>query len=171
MQVEIYNNSLNTNPRYETPYSAGMDIRVDFSRISPENPVKIYGDGEIVFAGEGHTKTMLRLEPNSRALLPTGIYLGIPEGYEIQLRPRSGLAIKKGLNLINCTGTIDADYKSEVKLPVVNQGLEAIWIEDGERVAQAILNKVEQIEWKQVSGIADLSGSDRGGGFGHTGSK
>lgn len=168
MQVEIYNNSLNANPKYETLYSAGMDIRVDFSRVSPENPVKIYGDGEIVFAGEGHPKTMLRLEPNSRALLPTGIYLGIPEGYEVQIRPRSGLAIKKGLNLINCTGTIDADYKSEVKLPVVNQGLETIWIEDGERVAQAILNKVEQIEWKQVSGIADLSGSDRGGGFGST---
>ena len=104
----------------------------------------------------------------STLLLPTGIYLGIPEGYEVQLRPRSGLAIKKGLNLINCTGTIDADYKSEVKLPVANQGLETIWIEDGERVAQAILNKVEQIEWKQVSGIADLSGSDRGGGFGST---
>lgn len=171
MKVQIYNNSNNSLPKYETRLSAGMDIRADFSRVSPDNPIKIYGDGGIVFAGEGHPLTMLRLEPGSRALIPTGIYTSIPEGYEIQLRPRSGLAIKKGLNLINCLGTIDADYKSEWGLPVTNQGLETIWIEDGERIAQAILNKVEHIDWEEVYSLSDLSGEDRGGGFGSTGSR
>lgn len=171
MKVQIYNNSHNANPKYESKQSAGMDIRADFSRISPDNPIKIYGDGGIIFAGEGHSLTMLRLEPNSRAIIPTGIYTSIPEGYEIQLRPRSGLAIKKGLNLINCVGTIDADYRNEWGIPVVNQGFETIWIEDGERIAQAILNKVEHIEWEDVRSITDLIGEDRGGGFGHSGSR
>ena len=171
MKVQIYNNSHNVNPKYESRQSAGMDIRADFSRISPDNPIKIYGDGGIIFAGEGHSLTMLRLEPNSRAIIPTGIYTSIPEGYEIQLRPRSGLAIKKGLNLINCVGTIDADYRNEWGIPVVNQGFETIWIEDGERIAQAILNKVEHIEWEDARSITDLTGEDRGGGFGHSGSR
>lgn len=171
MKVQIYNNSHNANPKYESRQSAGMDIRADFSRISPDNPIKIYGDGGIIFAGEGYSLTMLRLEPNSRAIIPTGIYTSIPEGYEIQLRPRSGLAIKKGLNLINCVGTIDADYRNEWGIPVVNQGFETIWIEDGERIAQAILNKVEHIEWEDVRSITDLTGEDRGGGFGHSGSR
>lgn len=107
-KVQIYNISNNPNPQYSNPTDAGADIRADFSRISPDKPIKIYGEGEIIFAGEGHPTTMLRLEPGSRAIIPTGIYTAIPEGYEVQLRPRSGLAIKKGLNLINCIGTIDA---------------------------------------------------------------
>lgn len=108
MKVQVINKSKNKLPQYETKASAGLDIRADFSRVSPENPIKVFGDGEIVFAGEGHNVTMLRIEPGSRALIPTGIFTAIPEGYEVQLRPRSGLAIKKGLNLINCVGTIDA---------------------------------------------------------------
>ena len=171
MKVQIYNNSNNPNPEYTKFTDAGADIRADFSRVSPENPIKVYGEGEIVFAGEGHPKTMLRIEPGSRALIPTGIYTAIPEGYEVQLRPRSGLAIKKGLNLINCIGTIDSSYKNEWGLPVANQGLESIWIEDGERICQAVLNKIEHIDWENVKSITDLSGSDRGGGFGHSGSK
>ena len=106
--VKVRNISNNPLPKYETPGSAGADIRVDFSRVTPENPIKVWGDAEIIFKGEGHSKVLLRLEPGSRALLPTGIFTTIPEGYEAQLRPRSGLAIKKGLNLINCLGTIDA---------------------------------------------------------------
>lgn len=106
--VKIRNISKFGNPKYETPGSAGMDIRVDFSRVTPTNPIKVWGDSEIIFKGEGHPHTLLRLEPGSRALLPTGIFTTIPKGYEAQLRPRSGLAIKKGLNLINCVGTIDA---------------------------------------------------------------
>lgn len=108
MKINVINISNNQLPQYETPQSAGLDIRADFSRITPQNPIKIFGEGEIIFAGEGHPITMLRLEPGSRALIPTGIFTAIPKGYEVQLRPRSGLAIKKGLNLINCVGTIDA---------------------------------------------------------------
>lgn len=166
MKVQVINKSENQLPKYETPQSAGMDIRADFSRVTPENPVKIYGDGEIIFKGDLHNVTMLRLEPGSRALIPTGLFTKIPEGYEVQLRPRSGLAIKKGLTLINSIGTIDSDYTSEWGVPVVNSGLETIWIEHGERICQAVLNKVEHIEWDIVDKLEE---TQRKGGFGHTG--
>lgn len=168
MKVQVINISENKLPKYETSKSAGMDIRADFSRVSPENPIKVYGDAEIIFKGEAHAKTMLRLDPGARALIPTGIFTAIPEGFEVQLRPRSGLAINKGLNLINCIGTIDSDYRAEWGIPLVNQGLEAVWLEDGERICQAVLNKVEQIEWEEVR---SLNETDRKGGFGHTGVK
>ena len=168
MKVNVVTISPNPLPQYETPKSAGMDIRADFSRVTPENPIKAWGNVEIIFAGERHAKTLLRLDPGARALIPTGLFSAIPEGYEIQLRPRSGLAIKKGLNLINCIGTIDADYRQEWGVPVVNQGLETIWIEDGERICQAVLNKVEQIEWVEVK---SLDSTERAGGFGSTGTK
>lgn len=171
VKVQVYNNSLNSLPKYETNGSAGMDVRADFSRVCPENPIKLFGEGEIIFASEKYPKTLLRLEPGSRALIPTGLYTSIPVGYEVQLRPRSGLAIKKGLNLINCLGTIDADYRNEWGIPVTNQGLETIWIEDGERICQAVLNEVPKVEWELVSNIDKLSGEDRGGGFGSTGIK
>ena len=166
MKVQVINTSKNDLPKYETPQSAGMDIRADFSRVTPENPIKIYGDGEIIFKGDLHNITMLRLEPGSRALIPTGLFTKIPEGYEVQLRPRSGLAIKKGLNLINSIGTIDSDYTSEWGIPVVHLGLETIWIEHGERICQAVLNKVEHIEWDIVDKLKE---TQRKGGFGHTG--
>jgi dUTP pyrophosphatase len=168
MKVNVVTITPNPLPQYETPKSAGMDIRADFSRVTPENPIKAWGNAEVIFAGEHHTKTLLRLDPGARALIPTGLFSAIPEGYEIQLRPRSGLAIKKGLNLINCIGTIDADYRQEWGVPVVNQGLEAIWIEDGERICQAILNKVEKIEWVEVK---SLDSTERAGCFGSTGTK
>lgn len=168
MQVNIINISKNILPQYETQKSAGMDIRADFSRVSSQNPIKIYGDGEIIYAGEDHPKTLLRIEPGSRALVPTGLFTAIPEGYEVQIRPRSGLAIKKGLNVINCVGTIDADYRNEWGVPVTNQGFETIWIEDGERICQAILNKVDRIEWNEVESLDE---TNRKGGFGSTGTK
>lgn len=169
MKVQVIKQTPHDLPKYETSKSAGMDVRADFSRVTPENPIKVWGESEIIFAGEGHTQTLLRLEPGSRALIPTGIFTAIPEGYEIQLRPRSGLAIKKGLNLINCLGTIDADFRNEWGVPIVNQGLETVWIGDGERICQAVLNKVEQIEWDIVT---KLDETDRGlGGFGSTGVK
>lgn len=168
MKVQIINKSNNQLPKYETSHSAGLDIRADLSRISPQNNLRAYGDCEIIYKGDYHNTTMLRLDPGARALIPTGIFTSIPEGYEVQLRPRSGLAIKKGLNLINCVGTIDSDYTSEWGIPVVNQGLEAIWIEDGERICQAVLNKVEQIEWEEVDKIEK---TDRTGGFGSTGTR
>lgn len=168
MKVNVVTISPNPLPQYETPKSAGMDIRADFSRVTPENPIKAWGNAEIIFAGEHHAKTLLRIDPGTRALIPTGLFSAIPEGYEIQLRPRSGLAIKKGLNLINCIGTIDADYRQEWGVPVVNQGLETIWIEDGERICQAVLNKVELIEWVEVKSLDE---TERAGGFGSTGTK
>jgi dUTP pyrophosphatase len=171
MEVQIFNNSNNNNPEYTNPTDAGADIRADFSRVSPENPIKLYGGGELIFAGESHKKTLLRLEPGTRAIIPTGIYTAIPEGYEVQLRPRSGLAIKKGLSLVNTPGTIDCSYKNEWGCPVINLGHDSVWIEDGERICQAVLNKIEHIDWMNVKSITDLSGSDRGGGFGHSGSK
>lgn len=171
MNVEIFNNSNNPNPMYANEGDAGCDIRVDFSRVSPENPLKVYGEGEIIFAGKEHPLTMLRLEPGSRAIIPTGIFTSIPEGYEVQIRPRSGLSIKKGLSMSNAIGTIDQNYKNEWGIPVINLGFETIWIEDGERIAQAVLNKVEHIDWIDVKSISDLSGKDRGGGFGSSGVK
>lgn len=170
VKVQIYNTSENANPQYSNPTDAGADLRADFSRVSPENPIKVYGSGEVIFAGEGHAKTLLRLDPMSRAIIPTGIYTSIPEGYEVQLRPRSGLAIKKGLSLVNTPGTIDCSYKNSWGIPVINLGQEAIWIEDGERICQAVLNKIEHIDWENVDSLNKLTGEDRGGGFGHSGS-
>lgn len=170
VKVQIYNTSENANPQYSNPTDAGADLRADFSRVSPENPIKVYGSGEVIFAGEEHAKTLLRLDPMSRAIIPTGIYTSIPEGYEVQLRPRSGLAIKKGLSLVNTPGTIDCSYKNSWGIPVINLGQEAIWIEDGERICQAVLNKIEHIDWENVDSLNKLTGEDRGGGFGHSGS-
>lgn len=167
MKVQVIKQTPHALPKYETSKSAGMDVRADFSRVSVDNPIKVWGDAEIIFPGDAHKTVLLRLEPGARALIPTGIFTAIPEGYEVQLRPRSGLAIKKGLNLINCLGTIDADFRNEWGIPITNQGLETVWIEDGERICQAVLNKVEQIEWEEVT---SLNETDRGlGGFGSTG--
>lgn len=171
VKVQIYNTSNNSNPSYSNPTDAGADCRADFSRVSPENPIKLYGEGEIIFAGEGHSKTLMRLAPMSRAIIPTGIYTSIPAGYEVQLRPRSGLSIKKGLTLVNTPGTIDCTYKNQWGIPVINLGLEDVWIEEGERICQAVLNKIHYIEWENVDSFDKLSGEDRGGGFGHSGSK
>lgn len=168
MKVQVINKSNNNLPQYETASSAGLDVRADFSRVTPENPIKLFGDGEIIFKGEFHPVTMLRLEPGSRALIPTGLFVAIPEGYEIQVRPRSGLSLKKGLSCANCVGTIDADYRAEVGVILINLGQETTWIEDGERIAQFILNKVEHIDWEEVNSLDKTS---RKGGFGSTGLK
>lgn len=161
MIVKVINKSQNNLPQYETPASAGMDIRADFSRVTPENPIKLFGSGDFDFS-----KKMLRLDVGSRVLIPTGIFTAIPEGYEIQVRPRSGLALKKGITCLNTPGTIDADYRNEIGVILINAGLEDVWIENGERIAQFILNKVEQIEWDQVE---NLDKTERNGGFGSTG--
>lgn len=165
MEVKVVNKSNNLLPKYETPQSAGLDVRADFSRVTPQNPIKIFGEGEILFKGDSHQKTMLRLEPGSRALIPTGLFTAIPEGYEIQVRPRSGLALKKGVELSNSPGTIDADYRSEIGVILKNGGLDTIWIEDGERICQFVLNKVERIDWNIVE---SLDKTERNGGFGST---
>lgn len=168
VNIKVINKSNNPLPKYETDGAAGMDIRVDLSRVTPDNPIRGFGDAEVIWSGEGHSVPMVRLAPMSRALLPTGIFTTIPHGYQIALRPRSGLALKKGLTLINCVGTIDEDFRSEWGIPVINLGLEDIYIEDGERICQAIFERVYKGTWEKVD---NLDSTDRAGGFGSTGIK
>lgn len=144
MNVKIVNKSKHPLPKYETMASAGMDLRANLD-------------------------TPVILKPLQRALVPTGIFIEIPVGYEAQVRPRSGLAIKKGVTVLNTPGTIDADYRGEVMVILVNLSSDDFVVNDGERVAQMIIAKHEKAEWVEVS---ELEESDRGaGGFGHTGSK
>ncbi len=142
MKIEIINKSKHKLPEYSTSMSAGMDVRANL-------------DGPIV------------LEPLERCLVSTGLFIAIPEGYEVQVRPRSGLAIKNGITLLNTPGTIDADFRGEVKLVVINLSNETFQVNDGDRIAQLVFAKYEQIEWDEVSILSETS---RGtGGFGHTG--
>ena len=142
MKVQIINRSKHELPSYATPLSAGMDLRANL-------------DEPIV------------LEPLQRALVPTGLYMALPEGYEAQVRPRSGLAIKKGVTVLNSPGTIDADYRGEVCVILVNLSNEPFTILDGERIAQMVIARHEQIDWESVE---VLDATQRGeGGFGHTG--
>ena len=145
MTVKIINKSDNNLPAYETSSSAGMDLRA----YLPEGPIT--------------------LKPMQRTLVPTGLFMEIPEGYEGQVRPRSGLAIKHGITVLNTPGTIDADYRGEVKIILVNLSDTDFVINSGERVAQIVFAKCEQME---VLNVETLSETERGaGGFGHTGKK
>lgn len=172
MIVPIYNDSNNGNPVYAHPGDAGCDLKADFSSISLGIPLTFYGKGGVIYEEDNKTVKAVWIDPMTRVIIPTGIYTAIPEGYEVQIRPRSGLAIKKGLTLINSIGTIDVSYKGCWGVPVINLGTETIWIEDGERIAQAILNKVERIEWEDHTFEEIMNiGTDRGGGFGSSGSK
>lgn len=144
MHVKIVNTSKHPLPSYETIHAAGMDIRANLSE-----PIVI--------------KSL------ERALVSTGIFIELPAGYEAQVRPRSGLAAKKGITVLNSPGTIDADYRGEVKVILVNLSNDDFTIEDGERVAQLVIAKHEQAEWIEVQ---ELSTTDRGaGGFGSTGTR
>ena len=143
MEVKIINKSDNQLPAYETVNSAGMDLRA----YLPEGPIV--------------------LKPMQRTLVPTGLFMEIPEGYEGQVRPRSGLAIKNGITVLNTPGTIDADYRGEVKIILINLSDTDFTIKSGERVAQIVFAKCEQME---VVNVETLSETERGaGGFGHTG--
>ena len=131
-------------PQYMTQHAAGMDVYA-----SPETP--------------------LTIKPGERKLVPTGLFLEIPEGYEAQIRPRSGLALKFGISLVNSPGTIDADYRGEVGIIMINHGDEPFVVNKGDRVAQMVIAPVTMIEWDEVAEVADtVRGS---GGFGHTGHK
>ena len=142
MKVEIINKSKHQLPAYATNLSAGMDLRANL-------------DEPIV------------LEPLQRALVPTGLFMALPAGYEAQVRPRSGLAIKKGITVLNSPGTVDADYRGEVCVILVNLSNEPFTITDGERIAQMVIARHEQVEWCECD---ELGTTDRGaGGFGHTG--
>ena len=140
MEVRVINKSNNDLPSYETIGSAGCDVRSTHS---------------------------ITLNPGDKLLVKTGLYVEIPIGYEIQVRPRSGLAFKNGITVLNSPGTIDADYRGEIGVILINHGHEQVHLEDGERIGQLVLNKVEQIEWEPVLALAD---TPRGaGGFGSTG--
>lgn len=142
MKVQVINKSKHPLPEYATSLSAGMDLRANL-----ESPIV--------------------LKPLQRCLVPTGIYMALPEGYEAQVRPRSGLAIKKGISVLNSPGTIDADYRGEVCVILVNLSTEDFVVEDGERIAQMVIAQYEQAEWQDVDVLDD---TERGtGGFGHTG--
>lgn len=142
MKVKIINRSHHALPRYETALSAGMDVRANLSE-----PI-VLGSLE-------------------RALVPTGLYVELPAGYEMQVRPRSGLAAKYGLTVLNAPGTVDADYRGEVKVILANLSAEAFTINDGERIAQLVVAQHAQVEWEEVEELSDTS---RGaGGFGSTG--
>ena len=142
MKVRIVNQSKHYLPEYATPYSAGMDLRANL-----ESPVT--------------------LNPLERKLISTGIFIELPVGYEAQIRPRSGLAIKHGISVLNTPGTIDADYRGEIKVILVNLSDTPFVISDGERICQMIVTAHARVEWEETNCLEE---TDRGaGGFGHTG--
>lgn len=142
MKIRIVNQSKHQLPSYETIASAGMDLRANLDK-------------------------KLSLKPLERVLVPTGIFIELPVGFEAQVRPRSGLAYKKGVGVVNSPGTIDADYRGEIKVILINLSENELVLEDGERVAQMVIAKHERAEWIEVD---ELSETDRGaGGFGSTG--
>jgi dUTP pyrophosphatase len=144
MKVKVINRSVNALPQYETSGSAGMDLRANID-------------------------TPIQLESLERKIIPTGLFIELPEGYEAQIRPRSGLSIKKGLSLVNSPGTIDSDYRGEIGVIMINLSKETQTIEPSERVAQMVITRYEQSTWYEV---VELSDSERGtGGFGSTGKK
>lgn len=159
-------------PNYETPASAGMDVRANFDNIVEKflfnTTIKEHENVRIDVNGETHHLIeSITINPGGRALIPTGLRVAIPEGYEIQVRPRSGLAIKNGITLLNTPGTIDADYRGDIGVIVINHGTEPFTIMAGDRIGQIVLNKVERIEWKEVNNLPDTIRGE--GGFGSTG--
>ena len=144
MEIQVINKSKHPLPQYATEQSAGMDLRANLSE-----PIV--------------------LKPLQRCLVPTGLFMALPKGFEAQVRPRSGLALKKGIGVLNAPGTIDADYRGEVCVILVNLSSEDFIVEDGERIAQMVVARYEKAEWRMVE---TLDETERGaGGFGHTGKK
>ena len=144
MKVRIVNRSKHELPSYSTEHSAGLDLRANI-------------DGDII------------LQSLERQLVPTGLYIELPAGYEAQIRPRSGLALKKGISLVNTPGTIDADYRGEIGVILINLSSVPVTISDGERICQMVISKHEQAEWVVVEELAETARGE--GGFGHTGTK
>jgi len=144
VKVRIINQSTNPLPEYATPGSAGVDLRANLSQPTI-------------------------LHPMERLLIPTGIFIELPENYEAQVRPRSGLAIKHGLTCLNSPGTIDSDYRGELKVVLINLSNEDHTIHHGDRIAQMVIHKVEKLKWKEVKKISETNRGE--GGFGHTGKK
>lgn len=147
--VSIWNKSDNSLPKYESAFASGLDLRADLTNC---------------LAG------MIELEPGERILIKTGLHVAIPEGYEIQIRPRSGLAMKHGISIVNTPGTIDSDYRGEIGVILINHGEDSFIIRNGDKIAQAIIKETNQIEWNEVGLLEELPSTARGeGGFGSTG--
>lgn len=166
--VKIVNKSNNPLPKFETPEAAGMDLRASFRFITSETPLKVFGDAEIIF-GDENRKTLLRLEPGARAIIPTDMYITVPKNHFCAIYPRSGLSIKQGLGLCNSVGVLDADYTGNMGIPVINNGFETIWIEDGERIAQMIIQPYVKFNWEEVNSLTETTRDPKG--FGSTGTK
>ena len=165
--VKIYNKGKNDLPQYKTDLSAGLDIKADLSRVHsysdiPSNIKVTYNDA---------LEKVISVLPHGRVLIPTGLHVAIPDGYELQIRPRSGIALNNGVTLANAIATIDSDYRGELGLIILNTDPNEVFeIRHGDRLAQGVLKEVEQIIWEEVSSIDELGSTDRGeGGFGHTG--
>lgn len=150
MRVQIVNKSSNPLPTYSTAYSAGMDIRANLKNDE--------GNDEII-----------SIAPGERVLIPTGLYIQLPYGYEAQIRPRSGLALKYGITVLNTPGTIDADYRGEIGVCLINHGNDTFDVHHGDRIAQIVFAQVEQVLLTEVFKLKDTKRGD--GGFGHTGIK
>jgi dUTP pyrophosphatase len=144
LKVKVVNRSNHSLPEYSTNLSAGMDIRANVSQA-------------------------ILVEPGQRCLVPTGLYIELPEGYEAQIRPRSGLALKKGITVLNSPGTIDADYRGEVGIILINHSNETFEINSGDRICQMIVSRHESIVWDEVDEVGETARGE--GGFGHTGRK
>lgn len=142
IQVKIINQSAHPLPSYATPGSAGMDLRANI-------------------------EAAIVLQPMERQLIPTGLFIELPDGYEAQIRPRSGLAVKQGITCLNTPGTIDADYRGEIKIILINLSTEPQTIQPGDRIAQMIVQQVTQVSWIPVVSINETERN--AGGFGHTG--
>jgi dUTP pyrophosphatase len=168
--VKIFNKGLNDLPTYATEFSAGFDIRADLSRIY--KPEDIVGNSEHFTLEITDKEKIISLNSGGgRVLIPTGLYVAIPDNYELQLRARSGTALKNGITLANSIGTLDSDYRSELGLIIINTDPKKPFeIRHGDRLAQGVLKQVEQIEWEEVNSIEELGDTERGqGGFGSTG--
>jgi dUTP pyrophosphatase len=142
MIIRVINKSKNNLPAYETAHAAGMDLRAD-------------------------VETTVVLKPMERKLIPTGLYIELPEGFEAQIRPRSGLAFKHGIGIVNSPGTIDADYRGEIKVLLINFSSDDFEINTGDRIAQMVVAKHERVSWEQVEVLNETQRGE--GGYGHTG--
>ena len=162
MEVKVINKSKNKLPEYVTSGSAGCDLMADFSNVDT-----IIANNAFITRTEDGSIQHITIRPGGRALIPTNLFTSIPEGYEVQVRSRSGLALKHGIFVLNSPGTIDADYRNGWGVILANFGSSNFEVMQGDRIAQAVLNKAEQITWKEVESLDE---TERGlGGFGSTG--
>lgn len=165
MKIKVFNESKNELPLYARKGDAGVDLRASFTNGNLK-------DKFCFFASYDEVGKWLNIFPGGRALIPTDLYIAVPEGYEVQIRPRSGLALKQGITVLNTPGTIDSGYRGNIGIILLNIGDEPVQIEEGDRICQAVLKKVEEVEWELVNSREDLEKTDRGeGGFSSTGIK